>query len=200
MDCNEVCTTVCTYLSSQSSAKMYATSSNEFVSGLLDSGGTSLLSLFQEQVHSGMCARIAAFFRKGTESSSGAFTSLCQLKGRAGDQNQPEKETPVDSPDHVVLASSSNRVSTTGLEGKWMLMHFYEQMQSQFFFFDKTYFKVKLSKVPWCNTMFVSTSDTSLLLPVPLLPLPLPPSESQKKSFSKVKTTEERISLLWGTR
>ena len=181
MDCNEVCTTVCTYLSSQSSAKMYATSSNEFVSGLLDSGGTSLLSLFQEQVHSGMCARIAAFFRKGTESSSGAFTSLCQLKGRAGDQNQPEKETPVDSPDHVVLASSSNRVSTTGLEGKWMLMHFYEQMQSQFFFFDKTYFKVKLSKVK-AVVLFVSTSDTFHC------------PQKVKKSFSTVKTTEEKIS------
>ena len=39
---------------------------------------------------------------------------------------------------------------TNPVEGKWRMMHFYEQMQSQFFF-DKTYFKVKLSKVVQCD-------------------------------------------------
>ena len=89
-----------TYLSSsQGSTNIYATSSNEFVP-LLDSFWTSLLSLFQQQVHGGMCARIAAFCREGTEPS--VLGGLCQLEGHVGDQGQQEKETQVDSSDHVV--------------------------------------------------------------------------------------------------
>ena len=47
-----------------------------------------------------MCARIAAFCREGTEPS--VLGGLCQLEGHVGDQGQQEKETQVDSSDHVV--------------------------------------------------------------------------------------------------